>query len=773
MKLKTYLIFIFIHFLLNQYNLYSFNDDKNIEKALQLQQQHQYFRATGIYQKILKKQPENIDALKGLILCYIKTGNYHEALPKLQTLIKLTDDKEWKFRYAQILKITGNLTEAKNQLNLILQKYPGDLMTELFLRRLNEMEKWDIDPQWFTIHYDEWINSIYHDYAPVMIDNSIFFVSNRPFDLIEYLKDPNGKFYYSHIFRQVKSKKKIKPLKGEINGLWHTGPMIYAPATKKIIFSKISLDIKNQQRVYKPQLYEGELSKGRIDNIRPLPFINGEYSFTHPALSKDGKMLVFSSDMPGGKGGMDLWYSVFENGQWSQPVNLGDSVNTQGDEVFPYLFENFLYFSSNGWPGAGGLDIFRSTIVNNKSWSTPINMRTPLNSKFDDFGICFINDSTGYFSSSRPGGLGFDDIYKFTFHGIQYTPYTDIQGIVEFYKLPVSGLKLQLLDVNENLLDSTTTNQEGYFSFSHVTPDVDYLIKINIDEGKLPKNKKDKNIYLLNTKKEKIAKGDEYKSGYFRFKALSPNQADKLPLLIEKDEDLLTVSVYGQVYKILPGDYNKKVDVLIEDQKGNILGKIKTDEKGKFVFENLPPDIKYKIKLMNEGEDLKVIITDEKGNILDRLKKLKDGTFEYVRLDPDQSFITLLNENDEVIKIKFKEKFVMSKIYYEYDSWEITPESAQILDKLAEILKKNENIKVTLGSHTDSRASDKYNLELSRKRADAAVKYLISKGVDPSRIKGIGYGESQPVNHCVNGVECSEEEHAKNRRTEIIIETIK
>ncbi len=176
---------------------------------------------------------------------------------------------------------------------------------------------------------------------------------------------------------------------------------------------------------------------------------------------------------------------------------------------------------------------------------------------------------------------------------------------------------------------------------------------------------------------------------------------------------------------------------------------------------------------MNEGEDLKVIITDEKGNILDRLKMLKDGTFEYVRLDPDQSFITLLNENDEVIKIKFKEKFVMSKIYYEYDSWEITPESAQILDKLAEILKKNENIKVTLGSHTDSRASDKYNLELSRKRADAAVKYLISKGVDPSRIKGIGYGESQPVNHCVNGVECSEEEHAKNRRTEIIIETIK
>lgn len=741
---------------------------QQVDKGWELINHYQYAAALPYFEKTLKKEPDNLKALEGIAYCYYKLGFFDKAKNYLATYLSKKDDPQWQLRYAQLLKMTGQIAEARSQVQMLLQKHPDYTLGKLFLQFLNEVNEWSYDPQWFSIEPLSWLNTPYAEFSPFIADNQILFVSDRSSDLLELLHDHgNGSGFYK-VFISPIGKNTPKLLKGEINHFYHEGPVSIARGNSMVALSRTSPKYAAKNSVIKPQLFIGQYVKGKIEKLQPFAHNNPLYAFTHPALNENGTLLIFSSDREGGYGGMDLWYSKYENGQWKEPVNLGPTINTPQDEVFPYIHGNELYFSSNGHPSLGGLDIFLSK-QENAEWSTPVNLRTPLNSEYDDFGLCFYTETEGFFTSSRPGGKGKDDLYKFIFHGLKKTDRTTMSGVLEYYNLPVAGVKLKLLDEKDNLIAETQTNEQGQFKFSRLTPDKNYIVLLDVPDEKIPKNTK---LYLINERGEKVIRAIEFKKGGFRFTALPMEKTNKLPLLIEEDDKLLTINLHGQVYTKLPGDLGKKIEILIVDDAGNVIGKTYTNEKGKFLFEKLPPDSKYFIRLSEESDDLKLIITDESGKVIESLKSSKKGFFEYVRLDPQQGIITLLNEKDEVIRIKSNERFIISKIYYDYDKWDITPESAKELDKLAEILIKNKHIKVELSSHTDSRASDKYNLELSEKRAKSAIEYLLKKGVSANQVSGKGYGETQPVNHCTNGVECSEEEHAKNRRTEVKIESI-
>jgi outer membrane protein OmpA-like peptidoglycan-associated protein len=159
----------------------------------------------------------------------------------------------------------------------------------------------------------------------------------------------------------------------------------------------------------KTQIFMGPIDGSELN---PMPFSNAEYSDGHPAISDNGKTLIFSSDRPGGQGGLDLWMSVLENGKWSEPQNLGADINTEGDEAFPFLdWYGKLYFASNGHPGLGGLDVLvaESSV---DSWTAATNLGFPVNSSSDDFGLIWDRDhSRGVFASNREGGAGSDDLY--------------------------------------------------------------------------------------------------------------------------------------------------------------------------------------------------------------------------------------------------------------------------------------------------------------------------------------------------------------------------
>jgi outer membrane protein OmpA-like peptidoglycan-associated protein len=367
-----------------------------------------------------------------------------------------------------------------------------------------------------------------------------------------------------------------------------------------------------------------------------------------PYLSKDGKTLFVAADAPNGFGVTDLYSVSRVDSGWGAPQNLGGSVNTPGSERFPWLDDKgALYFSSNGLPGMGGLDIFKATKTKT-GYKDPVNLRYPFNSGYDDFAFCIDkykprdnNDTVlyaGYFSSNRPGGKGSDDIYRF---------------------------------------------EEKWV-----------------------------NVFVLRGKVvEKLFENPE-------------NPESKVLGL-----------------KALP---KAKIELKTTDDK--ILGSTTADTAGNFIF-RLSDETDYKLTASKGGYFSNNAFTSTKG------------------LRNQDSTIIHLYTQIELEKIFTQKMIAIPNIYYDYDKATLRPESKLVLDSILVFFKDNPDLTIELGSHTDSRGSDEYNLKLSQARAQSAVDYLVEKGVPKERLIAKGYGETKPVNNCTNGVPCTEEEHQKNRRT--------
>ena len=277
-------------------------------------------------------------------------------------------------------------------------------------------------------------------------------------------------------------------------------------------------------------------------------------------------------------------------------------------------------------------------------------------------------------------------------------------------------------------------------------------------------------MFLTNSNGGKVTEAKRFAKDKFAFQALPYGFYDDMELLNEEDEDvLLTVDINGQVYQKLPGDFSSEIEVWIVDDEGMIIGKRITDKEGKFRFEKLSPDDKYLFMLAEEDSTLNVVILDEKGKIIDAAKRLIDGKYLFNRLSADQNIITLINEVDDEIKISETEVFTAYKVLYEFASAELSKEAELELDKLVLILQKNKHVGVELSSHTDAKGSIPRNMNLSRRRADAAANYLVSKGISLSKITAKGFGEAMPIApNQINGLD-NPKGRAKNRRTRVVI----
>ncbi|MFB0923809.1 MAG: hypothetical protein QMB65_00770, partial [Vicingaceae bacterium] len=325
--------------------------------------------------------------------------------------------------------------------------------------------------------------------------------------------------------------------------------------------------------------------------------------------------------------------------------------------------------------GYGGLDVFMSK--EEDKWVSSENLKSPLNSSKDDFGIFYKDDENGYFSSDREGGIGSDDIYAFAWHTLK--PQTEMSGMLEYDKLPAAGTSINLLDEDDNIISTVVTDENGKFKFEKLDLDKNYLLAIDSEDDSFLDGSK---LYMTNSNGEKVLLANRVSKGKFTFQALPFEYYDDLELLVEEDESLFTVSVYGQVYQKLPGDYSDGMEVWVVDDEGNVIGKTTPDKNGKFMFEKLSPDEEYLFMLAEDDENLNIIIVDEEGKVLEAAKRLIDGKYRYVRLASDQNVITLINEIDEVIKIAENENFIISKVLYDFASDEINETAALELDKL-------------------------------------------------------------------------------------------
>ncbi len=378
-----------------------------------------------------------------------------------------------------------------------------------------------------------------------------------------------------------------------------------------------------------------------------------------PSFSADERTLYFSSNRRGGKGGVDLYRVPIDNsGRFGRPINLGSTINTPGDELFPYVSANGkLYFSSDGHPSIGGLDLFVAS--RNENEIIVEHLGVPINSIGDDFAISFSDSTQGYISSNRPGGKGDDDIYFFKSTGTEDRWWTTApppvintlnKKIINYF------VQVKVVDPTGNPIDS---------------------VKINVR----------KNGQTLSNEKTN-------KKGFIELIDLAEN--DELVFKCDKEDFITVRSSFSMEGKTIPE---------------SLLKKEMTDT------------------------TFQVIITMDRPEIGKEISKL----------------------------------YEINSIYYDLDKSDIRPDAAEELDKIVQFLSDNPQMNLELGAHTDARASTPYNLKLSQRRAESAVKYIIRRGIATDRIKPKGYGESQLINECSDGVECPEEMHQQNRRTEFKI----
>jgi len=424
--------------------------------------------------------------------------------------------------------------------------------------------------------------------------------------------------------------------------------------------------------------------------------------------------MYFTSDQPGGSGGSDIYYCDRAGTSWGLPINAGKKINTSGDEMFPFLVgDSMLYFSSTGHLGLGGLDIFYTNPLD----TVPVkNIGYPANSHFDDFAlICFPTETKGYISSNRAGGKGDDDIYEFDLHPVDTVLVSGVVVDMETLK-PLAGV-LVTIPTDDGSVIQVLTDENGNYNIK-----APYKAEITVEGTK--------QNYIPGT----ISGKTDPRSAYLEHMDMKLQKMDYMASgkVLYAENNAPAVGALVMLYELVNGD-TVKVDSVI-------IGKT-----GTYMF----PLIKNKTFLLVASKEEYARQTDS-----------------FSTTDPNAK---IHSHDFKLFKAKVGEVVRLDNIYYDYKKWDIRPDAGLELNKLVQILKDNPTMKIELGSHSDSRGSDQYNLDLSDKRAKSAAAYIISQGISGDRLYGKGYGESLILNRCKNGVECSDEEHQFNRRTEFKI----
>lgn len=386
-----------------------------------------YSRAINILNNAVKRQKYHDNAVIMLAECYRRQRDFANERIWYEQAIALPGAKaEMFFYYAQALCSAGEYSKAKQMFIKYSQMNPADVRGTTYAVQCELiMNDWNNLSAGYEVKTIPSINSTASDFGPAFYANGFTFASDRGKTLIdEEDYGWTGRNYIKLLFAKPENTgdffgnfRTPALLNKKFNLSYHDGPAIFA-GDSLAMFTRTTRDRKSKKigniKTNLLKIYFAERKIGNWDKPKPFFLNSREYSIGHPALSPDGKILYFASDMPGGQGGVDIWMCNRLGKGWSTPINLGPTVNTSENEMFPSVHQDgTLYFASDGIPGYGGLDIF-STRKEGNGWTTPKNLLSPINSSYDDFAIAWIPGTNyGMFSSDRLGGLGSDDIYAF------------------------------------------------------------------------------------------------------------------------------------------------------------------------------------------------------------------------------------------------------------------------------------------------------------------------------------------------------------------------
>jgi len=702
--------------------------------------------------------------------------------------------------YAEALQSNGKYQKAREyylkydeMLGGNHQDRRGELLANA-IDRMNEFKHSNIE-----VKNEELLNTEKLDFSPSYYNDGVVYVSTRKNTLNDDSKDiwidDNFMALYNSKIQEDGTLVEPEIFSINLTTKFHEGPVSFNRRGDQIFFTRNDY-IKRRRRnnskgIMKLQIYTATKDGDDWGFPEELPFNTREYEEAHPAISPDGKMLFFTSDRDGGYGGMDLYVSHRRNGTWTAPSNLGPEINTAGNELFPFVHDDgMLYFASNGWGGLGGLDIFSSRMNTEKEWMTAENIGTPYNSPMDDFGLIMnILKTEGYFTSAREEGHGQDDIYSFKINGAQKLP-----SVICAYE---DGTDLRLSDVEVIIMEKNLYNkvsEDEDYTLKLIETDIkdEYLLKFR-KEGMNGGDAKEDLVYTTNENGEftvDLYPDREYmliakKGGYIvAEQALSTMGKTTIEMCIPL-EPMECLVLEGIVKNKKYGNTIPSADVTMVNLCTGDTEMVLSGSNGEFSFPCIPCECEYtfwgekahftsgeaKANTLAEnckpGETIEVLLELNPGERTEKV--VLPTTVNPPTYNPPPPPPTRVPNYWAGTELTEGAVIEVPNIYYDFDQYYIRGDAARELDKVVSLLYRFPTMTIELGSHTDARGRDAYNEKLSANRADAAVKYIVSKGIDSRRLIARGYGETTLRNRCANFADCSEEEHQYNRRTEIKI----
>jgi peptidoglycan-associated lipoprotein len=609
----------------------------------------EYELAIDQYRKALEKPQHTAEANFKIGESYRLSNRLRESEPYYSAALSHnTDAENARFYYGLALKANEKYDESRASLETFLSEAREEASIDLARKELDNLDKIRSimeRPSFFRVRNLSGINTPAAEYCPVYRENELYWTSSRD----------GGKIYkatgtaFTDIYKAKTQGARVDTTNVQaLSDLFndpdtHEGCVAFSPDGQVMVFAKGNSGRK--KGADDVDLYLSRFRRSGWSKPEPMRINDPAAWDSSPAFSGDGRTLYFASNRRGGYGGTDLYMATLNRrGNFSSPQNMGPIVNTAGNEAFPHQgADGALYFSSDGHPGLGGLDLFVAT--RSEGMLKIENMGAPVNSSSDDFALYLYSPDRGFFSSNREGGVGDDDIYTFINNDpdLKIVNYF-LAGTTVTYddsgaEVVLPGTVVQLIDARDELLGEAVTGREGEFRF-RVYPEENYILRA------------------------------------------------------EKTEFFTTRAAFSTIGETVPKE-------------------------------------------------------------------------QLTRLITNKTFATKL----ALDRIELNKTIVLENIYYDLDKWDIRPDAALELDKLVTVLQDNPEIKIELSSHTDSRATADYNLDLSRKRAQSAVDYIVTRGIDRSRMVAQGYGESQLIisDEEIARLPTEEEQeaaHQRNRRTE-------
>lgn len=775
---------IFLFFFLNSLCVRAGEDPKQLKrKATEFSKKGLYQRADSVYQILLGSDSLNFQLnFESAILEIEHTGDYIAAEKKLAriSLQKSQSDPELSYWYARALHLNSKFSMAKSKYEQVLSKVENDDEgKEMYLRLRKYIQECEnglaleniYNPRISASNLGQGLNSRFSDYVPVFIkrDSFLLFTSRRPGNMGGKIDEADGNFYEDLFFSQYK------------NGNFQSGTLLKSKNQHLSLKntsdheSVVSVSYDDRFILYykENKLWYSEFKNEKWTSPVAFPNVINRGSFQpHACFSNNGERLYFSSNMPGGFGGLDLYYSEKDKeGNWQEPINLGKDINTPYDEDAPFYYAptNTLYFSSKGHNTMGGYDVFATEPQSDNRYLFTRNIGHPVNSPADDVFFSLINNNPwGFFSSNRGEGEGLMDNYIF-----------DLTPSVHFKNcLPATSAQLEVT------LDATASVDEG---------GVPVMFVWDFGDGSLATGKKvthnfrypalfEVHLHVIDSLSgnleldEYVVEVDLRDGDFIGFVSPDTVTAGKSFQLNATSVRINGFDKFEFYWKIDGIDYKPDSVVVYPVINSTGLHKIKMGviasndsirmESCRCIEKNIMV-IGEQLAVDNHQPEIVMNNPDSKNQFeKERAREAVNAISNQVKksfIDPTYSFNSTAKVEDDSIL----------PVFFEYDQFELSPVAKQILDRNFKILMRNSDVFVTVNAHTDCRGSSAYNMQLSARRSNAVINYFLNKGLKRNRIfKVNNFGESIPVNQCSDDHECNETEHAQNRRVEFDLKTI-